>query len=143
MTSRNGPSEAYAWIWLPHEVAPVVAGLLTRVGKQLLFNYGKSYLKRNNAIAIYEPELPLQPGDIPLHEGLSMPSCIRDASPDAWGQRVIINRKLSLKGQDASKEEQERTNLSAGIGIRPDWRSGLSVVRNQICSSYFPPGNVR
>jgi serine/threonine-protein kinase HipA len=105
MTSRNGHSEAYVWIWLPNETAPVVAGLLTRVGRQLLFNYGKSYLKRNNAIAIYEPELPLQPGDIPLHEGLSMPSCIRDASPDAWGRRVIINRKLGLKGQDASKED--------------------------------------
>jgi serine/threonine-protein kinase HipA len=105
MTSRNGHSEAYVWIWLPNETAPVVAGLLTKVGKQLLFNYGKSYLKRNNAIAIYEPELPLQPGDIPLHEGLSMPSCIRDASPDAWGRRVIINRKLGLQGQGASKEE--------------------------------------
>ena len=105
MTSRNGHSEAYVWIWLPNETAPVVAGLLTRVGRQLLFNYGKSYLKRNNAIAIYEPELPLQPGDIPLHKGLSMPSCIRDASPDAWGRRVIINRKLGLKGLDASKEE--------------------------------------
>jgi len=105
MNSRNGHSEAYVWIWLPDETAPVVAGLLTRVGKQLRFNYGKSYLKRKNAIAIYEPELPLQAGDIPLHEGLSMPSCIRDASPDAWGRRVIINRKLGLKGQDASKEE--------------------------------------
>jgi serine/threonine-protein kinase HipA len=105
MTSRNGHSEAYVWIWLPNETVPVVAGLLTKVGRQLLFNYGKSYLKRNNAIAIYEPELPLQPGDIPLHEGLSMPSCIRDASPDAWGRRVIINRKLCLKGLDASKEE--------------------------------------
>ncbi len=105
MTSRNGHSEAYVWIWLPNETVPVVAGLLTKVGKQLLFNYGKSYLKRNNAIAIYEPELPLQSGDIPLHEGLSMPSCIRDASPDAWGRRVIINRKLGLKGQDASKED--------------------------------------
>ena len=105
MTSRSGHSEAYVWIWLPDETAPVVAGLLTRVGKQLLFNYGKSYLKRKNAIAIYEPELPLRPGDIPLHEGLSMPSCIRDASPDAWGRRVIINRKLGLKGQDASKDE--------------------------------------
>ena len=74
MTSRNGHREAYVWIWLPDETAPVVAGLLTRVGKQLLFNYGKSYLNRKNAIAIYEPELPLQAGDIPLHEGLSMPS---------------------------------------------------------------------
>ena len=34
-----------------------------------------------------------------------MPSCIRDASPDAWGRRVLINRKLGLKGQDASKTE--------------------------------------
>jgi serine/threonine-protein kinase HipA len=105
MTSRSGNSEAYVWIWLPNQTAPVVAGLLTRVGKQLLFNYGKSYLKRKNAIAIYEPELPLQAGDIPLQEGLSMPSCIRDASPDAWGRRVIINRRLGLKGQDASKQE--------------------------------------
>jgi len=45
MTSRNGHSEAYVWIWLTDETAPVVAGLLTRVDKQLLFNYGKSYLK--------------------------------------------------------------------------------------------------
>jgi serine/threonine-protein kinase HipA len=27
-----------------------------------------------------------------------MPGCIRDASPDAWGRRVIINKKLGLKG---------------------------------------------
>jgi serine/threonine-protein kinase HipA len=59
MTSRNGHSEVYVWIWLPNETVPVVAGLLTKDEKQLLFNYGKSYLKRNNAIAIYEPELPL------------------------------------------------------------------------------------
>ena len=105
MTSRSGHSEAYVWIWLPNETAPVVAGLLTRVGKQLLFNYGQSYLNRKNAIAIYDPELPLRAGEIPLREGSSMPSCIRDASPDAWGRRVIINRKLGLKGHDASREE--------------------------------------
>jgi serine/threonine-protein kinase HipA len=105
MTSSNGHSEVYVWIWLPNETMPVVAGLLTKVGKQLLFNYGRSYLKRKNAIAIYEPELPLRAGNIALHEGLSMPSSIRDASPDAWGRRVIINRKLGLKGQDASREE--------------------------------------
>jgi serine/threonine-protein kinase HipA len=105
MTSRDEHSEAYVWIWLPNETKPVVAGMLTGVGRQLLFNYGKSYLKRKNAIAIYEPELPLHAGDIPLLEGLSMPSCIRDASPDAWGRRVIVNRKLGLKGQDASRQE--------------------------------------
>jgi serine/threonine-protein kinase HipA len=105
MTSKNGYTEAYVWIWLPRETAPVVAGLLTKVGRDLLFNYGKSYLKRKNAISIYEPELPLQAGEIPLRDGLSMPSCIRDASPDAWGRRVLINRKLGLKGLDASNVE--------------------------------------
>ena len=105
MTFRNGYTEAYLWIWLPKETAPVVAGMQTKVGKQLQFNYGKSYLERKNAISIYAPELPLQAGDIPLHEGLSMPSCIRDASPDAWGRRVLINRTLGLKGLDASKVE--------------------------------------
>lgn len=29
-----------------------------------------------------------------------MTSCIRDASPDAWGRRVIVNRTLGLRGQD-------------------------------------------
>jgi serine/threonine-protein kinase HipA len=28
-----------------------------------------------------------------------MPGCIRDASPDAWGRRVIVNRSLGLKGK--------------------------------------------
>ena len=105
MTSRNGHSEAYVWIWLPNETVPVVAGLLTKVGRQLLFNYGKSYLERKNAISIYEPELPLRAGEIPLLEGLSMPSCIRDASPDAWGRRVLINRRLGLKASNASEVE--------------------------------------
>lgn len=105
MISEDGYKEVYVWIWLPNETEPVVAGLLTQVGKELLFNYGKSYLARKNAIAIYEPELTLKAGEIPLGEGLSMPSCIRDASPDAWGRRVLINRKLGLNGRDASREE--------------------------------------
>src|SRR5258707_3536861 len=105
MTSKNEYKEAYVWIWLPNETMPVVAGLLTAIGNQLVFNYGRSYLNRENAIAIYDPELPLKSGETPLGPGLSMPSSIRDASPDACGRRVIINRKLGLKGQNASKEE--------------------------------------
>lgn len=105
MISEDEYKEAYVWIWLPNETEPVVAGVLTQIRKQLLFNYGKSYLARKNAISIYEPELPLEAGEIPLRDGLSMPSCIRDASPDAWGRRVLINRKLGLKGDDAWKNE--------------------------------------
>lgn len=84
---------------------PVVAGVLARAGDQLVFNYGRSYLARKNAISIYEPELPLKAGALPLLAGLSMPNCIRDAAPDAWGRRVIINRKLGRKGQQIDTAE--------------------------------------
>lgn len=104
MTS-DAYEEAYVWIWLPGRTEPVVAGLLTRQGRQIVFNYGRSYLAREDRIAIYLPELPLEPGILPLLPGLDMPSCIRDASPDAWGRRVIINRKLGLKGDGAESVE--------------------------------------
>lgn len=105
MTSEKNYSEAYVWIWLPGAVEPTVAGLLTREGGQLVFNYGRSYLARPDAIPIYEPELPLKPGILPLLPGMNMPSCIRDASPDAWGRRVLINHKLGIQGLDAAKVE--------------------------------------
>ena len=35
---------------------------------------------------------------MPLLGGLAINGCIRDAAPDAWGRRVIINRKLGLEG---------------------------------------------
>lgn len=107
MTSEKAAkySEAYVWIWLPGATEPVVAGLLTQQGEQLVFNYGRSYLARQDAIPIYAPELPLRPGILPLLPGLSMPSCIRDASPDAWGRRVLINRKLGMQGGDSSQVE--------------------------------------
>ncbi len=98
MTSSGPYSEAFVWIWLPGEVEPVVAGKLTAEGEHYVFNYGKSYLARDNAIALYNPELPLRVGSLSLIPGMIIPSCIRDASPDAWGRRVLINKKLGLKG---------------------------------------------
>jgi serine/threonine-protein kinase HipA len=106
MTSDRRYEEAYVWIWLPQETQPFVAGRIARQNDgRLVFNYGQSYLARENAIAIYEPELPLKVGEIPLNVAMQLPSCIRDASPDAWGRRVIINRTLGLKGKDADKVE--------------------------------------
>jgi serine/threonine-protein kinase HipA len=101
MISKREYQEAYVWIWLPDETKPTVAGRLEPDGEKLYFNYGKSYLERvKDAIPIYEPELPLKPGVLPLMEGLSVPGCIRDSAPDAWGRRVIINRRLGHKGND-------------------------------------------
>lgn len=105
MISNVSYTEAFVWIWLPKETQPVVAGRLSRVAHQLQFNYGRGYLARKNAIPIYEPELPLKPGLLPLINGLPMPSCIRDAAPDAWGRRVILNRTLGRRGKDADTAE--------------------------------------
>jgi len=96
------PDEAYVWVWLPGETTPVVAGRLARApGATYVFNYGQSYLARADAISLNERELPLQAGALPLLPGLSMPGCIRDGSPDAWGRRVIINRTMGLTGEAA------------------------------------------
>jgi serine/threonine-protein kinase HipA len=109
--SKDGYKEAYVWIWLPGATEPVVAGVLTNVENRLLFNYGRSYLSRKEAIPVYAPELPLEAGEIPLGEGLSMPCCIRDGSPDAWGRRVLINRKLGEKGRGTAAELSELAYL--------------------------------
>ncbi len=109
MTSKTTDKEAYVWIWLPDAIDPVIAGKLETDGQgNVQFNYGKSYLERVNAnppaISIYEPELPLRKGVLPLLDGLTMPGCIRDSSPDAWGRRVIINKKLGRKGKDTDTD---------------------------------------
>ena len=136
--------EAFVWIWLPDQTEPVVAGRLEVDNDQVLFNYGRSYLERINdsipAFPIYEPELPLRAGELPLPNGLSMPGCIRDASPDAWGRRVIINRKLGLKaeGTDTSELDELTYLLESGSD-----RSG-ALDFQQSPSEYVPrsAGNV-
>lgn len=112
MTSERRYDEAYAWIWLEGAIEPVVAGRLSRQADgRLAFNYGQSYLARKDAIAIYDPELPLKAGIQPPHDRMLLPSCIRDGSPDAWGRRVIINRVLGLKGKDVNADLDELTYL--------------------------------
>ena len=93
-TSRPRYDEAFVWIWLPGGVEPVIAGKLTRDGEEIVFNYGRSYLRRDAAISIHEDELPLRAGVQPLLADLRIPNCIRDAAPDAWGRRVIMNKLL-------------------------------------------------
>ncbi len=97
----NKSQGAYVWMWLPGATEPVVAGQIVPEGNTLLFNYGQSYLELDDAISLYTPELPLQAGDLPLLTGLSMPGCIRDGAPDAWGRRVLLNKILGAKGKDA------------------------------------------
>jgi serine/threonine-protein kinase HipA len=105
MTSdySNPDREAFVWIWLPGATEPVVAGRIELEGGIYTFNYGQSYLERDNAIAIYMPELPLQRGRIAPDAPHEMAGCLRDGAPDAWGRRVIINRLTGLSRNAAQK----------------------------------------
>ncbi len=106
MTSKPTCNEIYVWIWLPDETGPVVAGKLTRIDHRILFTYGQSYLERPNAISIYDKELPLKNGAQEKTFGTEpMPGCIRDAAPDAWGRRVILNKLLGAKGKTADPSD--------------------------------------
>jgi len=95
MTSE--PQQAFVWVWLPGAPDPVVAGRLDTAGETVTFTYGQSYLARDDRIALYLPELPLGRGRISPRVG-DIAGCIADAGPDAWGQRVILNRRV---GQNA------------------------------------------
>jgi len=100
MTSKPGTTDAYVWIWLPGRIDPVVCGKLEADGDFIRFNYGRSYLANRDAIPVYVPELPLKAGVLPLLGDLNIPNSIRDAAPDAWGRRVILNRQFGKKGRD-------------------------------------------
>jgi serine/threonine-protein kinase HipA len=102
MTSE--PSQAYVWVWLPGATEPVVAGRLDRSDNHLIsFTYGRSYRSRDDSISLYTPELPLdRVGPIwPLVDEIA--GCIRDAGPDAWGQRVILNRRVGTAATDTTE----------------------------------------
>jgi serine/threonine-protein kinase HipA len=79
-------------VWLPGATDPVVAGRIEGYGSTIDFNYGRSYLDREGAISLYEPELPLRTGRIRPRAGLTIAGCLDDAGPDSWGQRIILHR---------------------------------------------------
>lgn len=112
--SIKAPTDVYVWVWLPAAMEPVVAGRLTHRGDQVVFAYGRSYLARSDAIALYEPELPLKPGPQTPLTGLTMPGCVRDASPDAWGRRVIINRLIGAAGVESAELDELTFLLESG-----------------------------
>lgn len=126
--------EAFVWIWLPSSTSPIVAGKLTENSGNLLFNYGKSYLDNEEAIPIYNIELPLRSGILPLHAGLNMPGCIRDAAPDAWGRRVIINKLLG-KGNNSTRS----TELNELTYLLESGSDRIGALDFQLSSTIYEP----
>ena len=115
-STKSQPREAYVWIWLPGSIEPVIAGRLAREGDLHVFNYGRSYLERADAIPIYLPELPLLRGALVPQAPLDMAGALRDGSPDAWGRRVIINRLTGLKSVGAQAIELDELTYMLNSG---------------------------
>lgn len=116
--------EAYVWIYLPGECAPVVCGIVAFDGTEHVFRYGKSYLERNNAIALSPPGCPLgelTDAPIPLDDELN--SALRDASPDAWGRNVMIREYANAPGRKESDLGEIDFLLRAG----PDRIGALDI----------------
>ena len=109
---------------------PVVAGRLDRAGEIVTFTYGRSYLGRDEATALYLPELPLGRGPISPRVG-AVAGCISDAAPDAWGQRVILNRRAAQGGGETGDLTVLSSLLESGsdrIGALDFQRSATEYV---------------
>ncbi|MET7425387.1 type II toxin-antitoxin system HipA family toxin [Dactylosporangium sp. NPDC005555] len=109
--------DAFVWVWLPGETEPVVAGRVVAVdGDRYVFAYGQSYLARPDAVSLYAPELPLREGPIEPLRDLPLAGCLRDASPDAWGRRVILARRFGHVDRDADTGALDELTYMLGSG---------------------------
>lgn len=91
-------SDVFVWVWLPGAADPVPCGVLRRDGDGLFFRYGTRYVERSDAISL-APQLPLGAEWYAPDGGIGMPSAIKDAVPDAWGQRVLWSTELTRRGR--------------------------------------------
>ena len=133
MTS-NPPGNAFVWVWLPEATEPVIAGQIIRDEVGFSFLYGQSYLRRDNAIALSLDELPLTTGQQAPLKGLNIAGCLRDAAPDAWGRRVIMNKLVGRKGAQADPVELDELTYLLESGS--DRIGGLDF---QISASEYVP----
>src|SRR5690348_10301390 len=83
----------YVYLQLPGSSEVVTAGYFeqadrtgVRVGS---FVYNPAYLGRHDAVPLDPFELPLRPGRFETVKLQGIFGALRDASPDAWGRRII------------------------------------------------------
>ncbi len=87
------------------------------------FTYGKKYLARPNVVALDRYHLPLTERAQKFTKLKGIPGAIRDASPDAWGRRVI-QAKLARPEADIQDMEYLLNGPDDGAG---NLRFDLSV----------------
>jgi serine/threonine-protein kinase HipA len=89
------------------------------------FTYGRRYLERADVVALDQYHLPLTTKSLKFTKLKGLPGAIRDASPDAWGRRVI-QAKLERPEEDIQEMEyllngpdDGAGNLSFGLSKEP------------------------
>jgi serine/threonine-protein kinase HipA len=87
------------------------------------FTYGSQYLQRANVVALDPFHLPLTERPQKFTKLKGIPGAIRDASPDAWGRRVI-RAKLQRPEADIAEMEYLLNGPDDGAG---NLRFGSSV----------------
>ncbi|NOZ10486.1 MAG: type II toxin-antitoxin system HipA family toxin [Gammaproteobacteria bacterium] len=127
MISKSSASECYVYITLPGETKFVTAGkfeLTTNrqgipTGK---FIYGRTYLARENAVAIDPLELKLSSKTYETNILKGVFGSLRDASPDYWGRRVIEKYagKTQLGEIDYLLHSQDDRAGALGFGLNKE-----------------------
>ena len=127
MTSER---EAYVYIQLPGTLTTVPAALLKvqslangmQIGR---LRYGDRYLARTDAVELDPYRLPLSKSVYEFTQLGGIPGALRDASPDAWGRRVI-ERKLERAAGDLHEldyllhgPQDGAGYLSFGLNVEP------------------------
>ncbi len=105
----HGEQACYVYIQLPGTMQTVPCASLTvrAVGASAFegtFTYGKRYLERPDVMALDPFRLPLSTRPHKFTKLKGIPGAVRDASPDAWGRRVI---QAKLQRPEADIQEVE------------------------------------
>jgi serine/threonine-protein kinase HipA len=118
---------AYVYLQLPGSLETVTAGFFEqqeRAGVALgVFIYSPAYLERSDAVPLDPFELPLREGRFETVKLSGIFGPLRDASPDAWGRRIIeryLNRTDLSEVEYLLHSPEDRVGaLSFGRGKSP------------------------
>ncbi len=120
----------YVYIHLPGSTSAVPCASLRvkQLGSAVFegtFTYGKRYLERADVVALDPWHLPLSGKPQKFTQLKGIPGAVRDASPDAWGRRVI-QAKLGRSEHDLQEmdyllhgPDDGAGNLSFGLYKEP------------------------
>lgn len=124
----NEEKICYVYIQLPgtFEWTPCASLKVKEVGAgafQGTFTYGKRYLARGNVVELDPYHLKLTDKPMKFTKLKGIPGALRDASPDAWGRRVIQARR-ERESADIAEMEYLLNGPDDGAGCL---RFGLSA----------------